>query len=195
METSAVSGMRVTIVHKPNPKAATRLKSICTISPCEYWHPPECQFFETESGCKAGDKCLFPHHKVDEKPNKKPKKTYNSPKRRENVDKNAVAIVKFVPQLGCASPDATSLFTNSTSTVHTVYATSSMYPGKQRTVARKSTTQNSSSAKSLRYEIWGQISRRDWKTTAMSQNIYKLKEKRRLQSVRPRKNGYCRLHQ
>ena len=50
------------------------LKGTCTRSPCEYWHPPECQFYENESGCKAGDKCLFPHHKVDETPNRKPKK-------------------------------------------------------------------------------------------------------------------------
>ena len=35
----------------------------CTRSPCEYWHPPECQFYKTETGCKAEDKCLFPHHK------------------------------------------------------------------------------------------------------------------------------------
>ena len=40
------------------------LKGTCTRSPCEYWHPPECQFKKTESGCKAGDKCLFPHHNV-----------------------------------------------------------------------------------------------------------------------------------
>ena len=26
------------------------------------------------SGCKAGDKCLFPHYKVEEQPSKKPKK-------------------------------------------------------------------------------------------------------------------------
>ena len=50
------------------------LKGICTRSPCEYWHPPECQVYKTETGCKAGDKCLFPHHKVDEQPNKKPMK-------------------------------------------------------------------------------------------------------------------------
>ena len=48
-------------------------KGICTRSRCEYWRPPECQFYENESGCKAGDKCLFPHHKVDEQPKKKPK--------------------------------------------------------------------------------------------------------------------------
>ena len=45
------------------------LKGTCTRTSCEYWHPPECHFFEKETGCKAGDKCLFPHHKVDEQPN------------------------------------------------------------------------------------------------------------------------------
>ena len=61
------------------------LKGTCTTSPCEHWHPPECQFYKTESGCKAGDMCLFPHYKVG---------------------KGAVAIVKTVPQLGCVSQDA-----------------------------------------------------------------------------------------
>ena len=31
---------------------------------------------KTESGCKAGDKCLFPRHKVDEQLNKKLQKSY-----------------------------------------------------------------------------------------------------------------------
>ena len=56
---------------------------------------------------------------------------------------------------------------NSKSTVHPVYATSSKYPGKERTIACKNTSQTSSSAKSQRYEIWRQTSRRDRKTTAM----------------------------
>ena len=69
-ETSAVSGMRVTIVHEPQssqtrgrrvsrkrnargrsqserlnrPSCKYFLKGTCTKSPCEYWHPPECQF-------------------------------------------------------------------------------------------------------------------------------------------------------
>ena len=38
------------------------------------WIPSRFQFYKTASGCKAGDKCLFPHHKVDEQPNKKPKR-------------------------------------------------------------------------------------------------------------------------
>ena len=34
--------------------------------------------FKTESGCKAGDKCLFPHYKVEEQPSKKPQKRETS---------------------------------------------------------------------------------------------------------------------
>ena len=73
------------------------LKGTCTRSLCEEWHPPECQFYKTEAGCKARDQCLFPHHKVDEQPNKKFKKGHCSHTRRESDDKNAVAIVKSVP--------------------------------------------------------------------------------------------------
>ena len=54
------------------------LKGTCTRSLCEYWHPPECQFYKNETGCKAGGKCVLPHHKVDEQPNKKPMKGYYS---------------------------------------------------------------------------------------------------------------------
>ena len=89
-ETNAVSGMSVTIVRnaatlseptvarrrrvsrkrsirgKSNHGAILRqpctynLKGTCTRSPCEYWHPPECQFYKKETGCQAGDQCLFP---------------------------------------------------------------------------------------------------------------------------------------
>ena len=52
------------------------LKGNCTRTSCEYWHQPVCQFCENETGCKTGDKCLFPHYKVDEQPNKKPKKCW-----------------------------------------------------------------------------------------------------------------------
>ena len=45
------------------------LKGNCTRSLCEYWHPPECQFYKSETSCKAGDMCLFPHYKFDEQPN------------------------------------------------------------------------------------------------------------------------------
>ena len=114
-ETSAVSGMRVTIVRKiqntkpphfPSPRCreveVCRRKEVskarvimlpffdnraefeesCTRSLCESWHPPECPFYKNESGWKAGDKCFFPHHEVNEQPNKKPKKTNHSPTRK-----------------------------------------------------------------------------------------------------------------
>ena len=72
------------------------LKGICTKLPCDSWHPPECQFHKSESGCKFGNKCSFPHRNVEEQPNKKPK---------EGGDKNAVAILKDVRQLGCVFQD------------------------------------------------------------------------------------------
>ena len=62
---------------------------------------------KTETGCKAGNK-FFPASFVDEQPNKNPKKGYYS-HRRESDDKNAVAIVKFVPQFGCVPEDSEAL--------------------------------------------------------------------------------------
>ena len=123
------------------------LKGTCTRTSCEYWHPPECQFYKNETGCNARDKCLFPHHTVDERPNKKPKKGYYSHKRRESDDNNDVVVVKIVPQLGCVSQDSEALVSqrgkqsrgkrdakshgiNPTSTIHTVHAASSKYPRK-----------------------------------------------------------------
>ena len=41
---------------------------------------PSINSIKIETGCKAGDKCFFPLHKVDEQPNKKPKKGYSSAK-------------------------------------------------------------------------------------------------------------------
>ena len=85
------------------------MRGTCTRSLCERWHSPGCQFYKTETGCKAGDKCVFPHHQVDEQLNKKPKKGYHSQKGRESDDNNAVAIVKIVPELGCVSQDSEAL--------------------------------------------------------------------------------------
>ena len=85
------------------------VKATCRRSLCEYRHPLECEFYNTETGCQAGCKSLFPLHEVDEQPNKKPKKSYNSHKGRESDDKNAVAIVRIVPQLGCVSHDSETL--------------------------------------------------------------------------------------
>ena len=61
------------------------LKGICTKSPFDYWHPPECQLYKSESGCNFGDKCSVVHRQVEGQSSNKPKK---------DGDKSAVAILK-----------------------------------------------------------------------------------------------------
>ena len=62
------------------------LKGTCTNSFCEKWHPPECLFYKTKSGCSFGEKCSYAHRQVDEQPSKRSKK---------NGDKSALAMVKM----------------------------------------------------------------------------------------------------
>ena len=96
------SGLHLPCRTVADPKARVKHTSARAARSLATWPIPRTphQFYKTETGCKAGDKCLFPHHKVDEQPNKKPKKGYYSHKRIESDDKNAVAIVKIVPRLG-----------------------------------------------------------------------------------------------
>ena len=61
------------------------LKGTCTNSFCEKWHPPECLFYNSESGCRLGEKCSYAHRQVYEQPSKRSKK---------NDDKRAVAMLK-----------------------------------------------------------------------------------------------------
>ena len=49
------------------------------------WHPPECLFYKTKSGCRFEEKCSYAHRQVDEQPTKRSKK---------NDDKSAVAVLK-----------------------------------------------------------------------------------------------------
>ena len=58
----------------------------CTNSFCEKWHPPECLFYKTKSGCRFGEKCSCAHRQVEEQPTKRSKK---------NGDKSAVAMLKI----------------------------------------------------------------------------------------------------
>ena len=51
----------------------------------EKWHPLECLFYKSESGCRFGEKCSYAHRQVDEQPSKRSKK---------NDDKSAVAMLK-----------------------------------------------------------------------------------------------------
>ena len=61
------------------------LRGTYTNTLCEKWHPPECFFYKTKSGCRFGEKCSYAHRQVDEQPSDRSKK---------NNDKSAVAILK-----------------------------------------------------------------------------------------------------
>ena len=63
----------------------TRSPRTCNNSFCEKWHPPECLYYKTKSGCRFGEKCSFAHRQVDAQPTKWSK---------SNNDKSAVAILK-----------------------------------------------------------------------------------------------------
>ena len=78
----------------PSGRSASRKRSLRGWS--DYWHPPECQFQKSESGCEFCGKCSFAHRQVEGEPSKKLQK---------NGDKSAVAILKDVPQLGCVLQD------------------------------------------------------------------------------------------
>ena len=47
------------------------LRGTCNNSFCKRWHPPECLYYKTKSGCRFGEKCSFAHRQVDEQPTKR----------------------------------------------------------------------------------------------------------------------------
>ena len=68
----------------------------CTNSFLEKWHPPECLFYKSESGCRFWEKCSYADRQVEEQPSKRSKK---------NGDKSAVAMLKITRQYGCVCQD------------------------------------------------------------------------------------------
>ena len=169
---------------------------------------------------KAGDKSLFPHHKVDEQPNKKPKKDYCSHKRREKrrqeccgYRENCTAIGLRLARLGVigfskrqtvpGKTDAKSLAIDSKSTVHSVYTTSSKYPGKERTIALKIQVKNRHqrrpNAMKFKDGSHEETERQQRCARSKAWNLAKTetssKRTTMLHSTRPRKNGYTQLRQ
>ena len=47
------------------------LRGTCNNSFCERWHPPECLFYKTKSGCRFVEKYSYAHRQVDEQPTKR----------------------------------------------------------------------------------------------------------------------------
>ena len=142
---------------------------------------PSANFIKTETGCKSGDTCLFPHCKADEQPQAEerllPKKKRKWRQRRCGCCEKRITIGLCIKRLGCTrfsrnqrvsvKSDAESLECSSKSSIHQVHATSREYAGQERTIAWKNTSQKSSSGKSLRYKIRRSVQGRDWKTRAM----------------------------
>ena len=72
------------------------LGGTCNNSFCEKWHPPECLFYKSESGCILGEKCSYVHRQVDEQPSKRSEK---------NGDRSAVPVLNITRQVGSVSQD------------------------------------------------------------------------------------------
>ena len=76
---------RVPVVEFLDGPARITSKELAQIHSVKKWHPPECLFYKTKSGCRFGEKCSFAHRQVDEQLSKRSKK---------NDDKSAVAMLK-----------------------------------------------------------------------------------------------------
>ena len=76
---------RVPVVECLDGLARITSKELAITPFCEKWHPPECLFYMTKSGCRFGEKCSYAHRQVDEQPGKRSKK---------NDNKSAVAMLK-----------------------------------------------------------------------------------------------------
>ena len=78
-------------------KIPCRWKKTVPIHPsCSYRHPPVCQNYILETGCRCGKNCNFRHVELEEKPNKKSKK---------GGAKGPVAMLKELAQMNCVSQD------------------------------------------------------------------------------------------
>ena len=132
---------------------------------------------KNETGCKAGEKCLFPHYKIDWQPNKKSKWSYFS-NRRESDDKTVVAIVKSVPQLGCVSQGSDAPVSHTGKQPQETRCKRSWdlleeYDSLSLVLRQASISEKKGPSlgkvnvkdhrqRSLYAEIWGQVPRRDW---------------------------------
>ena len=161
---------------------------------------PNYQKLKTMVKCKAGDKCLIPHHKVDAQPNTKPNKGNHSPKQKRKrrqercgCCENCITFGLRLARLGSIGflkwntvpekPDAESLGTDLKKTIHKVYATSCDYPGKERTIVGKINCPHQRSPYAVKFEDRSHEETERLQRCARSnawnlaKKIYKLKEK------------------
>ena len=75
----------VPVVERLDGLARITLEELAMTHSVKKWHPPECLFNKTKSGCRFGERCSFAHRQVDEQPTKRSQK---------NDGKCAVAMLK-----------------------------------------------------------------------------------------------------
>ena len=124
------------------------LKGICTKSLCDYWHPPDCQFFQSESGCIFGVSAHL-----------------HTGRLKVNQAKDRTRMVTRM-QLGCVFRQQSRKPCRYHGRAHKSWdqfdegdsqkLRSVMQTSKETKVRRpEKSSQSTSSAQSLRYEIWG----------------------------------------
>ena len=104
------------------------LKGTCTNSFCKKWHPPECLFYKSESGCRFGDKCSYVHRQVEEQPSERSKK---------NGDKSAVTMLKKNEHHYRTGRPVLDAYSSNTRQLGCVFQ--DMEPPKYSSILRKST--------------------------------------------------------
>ena len=67
----AVPEEEVPVVECLDGLARITLEELAITHFCEKWHPPECLFYKTKSGCRFGEKCSHARRQVDEQPSKR----------------------------------------------------------------------------------------------------------------------------
>ena len=80
-----VPKVKVRVVECRDGLARITLEELAITHFVKRWHPPECLYYKTKSGCRFGEKCSCEHRQVDAQPSKWSK---------SNTDKSAVAILK-----------------------------------------------------------------------------------------------------
>ena len=134
------------------------------------------------------------HFKVDERPNKRPKKSYFSLKRTEIDDRGAVAIVNSVSQLGCVLQDSDALGSQGrkspTSTLHHTSIRDKKGPSLEK-IQVKPPHQRSPYATKFEDRSNEETERKEQsaqsKAWDLAKNMYKLKAKERAAFFSPAK--------
>ena len=167
---------------------------------------------------REGDMCVFLHYKIDEQPNKKPKKGYFHQKEEKVKTKALWLFVKSVSQLGCVSQDSDALasqgtkefrgnpmqkvlnaiqrvrFTKSTLRHASIRDKKGPSLGKIQVKPQHQRSPYAPKFEDRSHEKTGRLQRcAKGKAWNLAENMYKLKENDRLQSSHLQRSGFSQV--